>query len=197
MPITNGSLLNSTLPAGQLTLSSNYLDLATTAGQGWAQQYVPDLMEKEAEVFGNRTISGFLSQVGAEEAMTADQVVWSEQGRLHLSYKGKVSAGATATVVNGGIIEIETDIDGNDIGTDHGIRVNDTVIVASASGVMKALVTEAIRGSALIEIAGYGVVSLDTAGITETTADSGVSTTKHLVTIPALAISTISLVLIP
>ena len=52
-------------------------------------------MEKEAEVFGPRTISGFLSQVGAEEAMTADQVVWSEQSRLHLSYTGNVNS-ATA-----------------------------------------------------------------------------------------------------
>ena len=51
-------------------------------------------MEKEAEVFGPRTISGFLSQVGAEEAMTADQVVWSEQGRLHLSYLGHVHSTA-------------------------------------------------------------------------------------------------------
>jgi hypothetical protein len=47
-------------------------------------------MAQEAEVFGPRTISGFLSQVGAEEAMQADQVIWSEQGRLHLSYKGNV-----------------------------------------------------------------------------------------------------------
>ena len=45
-------------------------------------------MEAEAEVFGNRTISGFLSQVGAEEAMSSDQVIWSEQGRLHLAYTG-------------------------------------------------------------------------------------------------------------
>ena len=60
--------------------------------RGWGQQYLPDLMEKEAEVFGPRTISGFLSQVGAEEAMSADQVIWSEQGRLHLSYKGKIDA---------------------------------------------------------------------------------------------------------
>ena len=56
--ITPGSVLNSTPAAAQATLSSNYLDLATTAGQGWAQQYMPDLMEKEAEVFGQRTISG-------------------------------------------------------------------------------------------------------------------------------------------
>ncbi len=88
MSITAGDNLNSVPAQQQQTLSTNYLDLASTAGQGWAQQYVPDLMEKEAEVFGNRTISGFLAQVGAEEAMTADQVVWSEQSRLHLSYVG-------------------------------------------------------------------------------------------------------------
>ena len=50
----------------QAVTSENYLDIQDN---GWAQQYLPDLMEKEAEVFGKRTISGFLSQVGAEEAM--------------------------------------------------------------------------------------------------------------------------------
>ena len=39
------------------TLATNYIDF-TASGNGWAQQYLPDLMEKEAEVFGNRTISG-------------------------------------------------------------------------------------------------------------------------------------------
>ena len=72
----------------QATLADNYLDIATN---GWAQQYLPDLMEKEAEVYGKRTISGFLSQVSAEEAMSADQVIWSEQGILHLTYKAKSS----------------------------------------------------------------------------------------------------------
>ena len=38
--------------------AENYLDIQDN---GWAQQYLPDLMEKEAEVFGKRTISGFLS----------------------------------------------------------------------------------------------------------------------------------------
>ncbi len=163
MAITAGGLLNSVPATGQLTLSSNYLDLASTANQGWAQQYVPDLMEKEAEVFGPRTISGFLAQVGAEEAMTADQVVWSEQSRLHLSYKGVVTTKAGGTVVSGGLIEIQTDIDGNDIGTNHGIRVNDTVIIAGSAGVVKCLVTEAVRGSDAVEVAPYGTASLDTA----------------------------------
>ena len=80
MAITNGPLLNKVPSAQQQTLSSNYIDFAG-GSTGGEQQYLPDLMEKEAEVFGQRTISGFLSQVGAEEAMSADQVVWSEQSR--------------------------------------------------------------------------------------------------------------------
>ena len=61
MSITAGSNLNSVPAPQKQTLSTNYLDLNSTSG--WGQQYVPDLMEKEAEVFGPRTISGFLSQV--------------------------------------------------------------------------------------------------------------------------------------
>ena len=168
MALTPGGSLNSVAASQQQALASNYLDLASTAGQGWAQQYLPDLMEKEAEVFGPRTISGFLAQVGAEEAMTADQVVWSEQGRLHLSYKGTVQTKAGGTVVSGGIIDIDTDIDGNSMDKIHGVRVNDLVIVAGTAGVVKCLVTEAIRGTATanayIEVAPYGVASLDAAG---------------------------------
>ena len=174
MAITAGSVLNSTPSPTKQATASSYLDLATTANQGWAQQYVPDLMEKEAEVFGPRTISGFLSQVGAEEAMTADQVVWSEQGRLHLSYKGNVkSASAAGGLVSGGIIEITHDIDGNAV-TDgeDGIRVNDTVIIASASGVVKALVAESNVTAGEIDVAPYGVASLNAAGITETASQS-------------------------
>ena len=71
----------------QQTLSTNYIDFTSAATEGWAQQYLPDLMEKEAEIYGKRTIAGFLSQVGAEESSTSDRVIWSEQGRLHLAYK--------------------------------------------------------------------------------------------------------------
>ena len=136
MAITAGGNLNSTPAPIQQTLSSNYLDL--NGSGGWAQQYVPDLMDKEAEVFGQRTISGFLSQVGAEESMTADQVIWSEQGRLHLSYLGDVDAQ--------NVITIQSDIDGNNYGetgisTTHGIRKFDTVIVSNANGVYKGMVT--------------------------------------------------------
>ena len=159
MAITPGDNLNSVPSHVQQAASSNYLDLNSSTG--WAQQYLPDLMEKEAEVFGPRTISGFLSQVGAEEAMTADQVIWSEQGRLHLSYKGKIATGDTNDGADAGtgdttMVTIEEDMDGNPKTTDHGIRVNDTVIIANAAGVHKCLVVTAAANTATIDVSAYG-----------------------------------------
>jgi hypothetical protein len=160
MAITAGGSLNSVPATVKQTLQTNYLDLASTSGQGWAQQYVPDLMEQEAEVFGPRTISGFLAQVGAEEAMTADQVVWSEQGRLHLSYQGHVhstSGGADSTSQ----IDITKDIDGDTGVTsgNHGIRVNDTVVISDpTNGVVKCLVVTVATDR--IDVAPYGAAAL-------------------------------------
>jgi len=115
MAISNpGGNLNSVAAPMQQLLATNYIDFTAGATAGWAQQYLPDLMEKEAEVFGNRTISGFLSQVGAEESMTADQVIWSEQGRLHLSYIATMTTAATKTDgTDGARISIVSDIDTN------------------------------------------------------------------------------------
>jgi len=155
MAITAGSSLNSVVAPQQQTLASNYIDFTSSATAGWAQQYLPDLMEKEAEVFGNRTISGFLSQVGAEEAMTADQVIWSEQGRLHLSYVGTV---ATAGDTNG-TFTVVTDIDGSALTTTHGIRVNDIVLIASAGIVTKCLVVET-PASAVVTVEPYDKATL-------------------------------------
>ena len=169
MSILNGALLNVQPATGQSALTTNYLDLASTAGQGWAQQYLPDLMAQEAEIYGPRTISGFLSQVGAEEAMQADQVVWSEQSRLHLSYLAKCKDAST----NGGKITIEADIDGNAVGVNHAIRQNDTVLIACKTTglVCKALVKLATRSATAgvgdeITVAPYGFADLNGAGIT-------------------------------
>jgi len=150
MAITAGTNLNSVPSSQQQTLSSNYLDLAGTSGQGWAQQYLPDLMEKEAEVFGNRTISGFLSQVGAEEAMTADQVVWSEQSRLHISLKGTIDQDGNVDSYGAkGKFTITSDIDGNVVadgfgasnpGDAHGVRNHDIVLLSTPGVVVRALV---------------------------------------------------------
>ena len=157
MAITAGGSLNSVAASQQQTLSTNYIDFTSEATAGWAQQYLPDLMEKEAEIFGNRTISGFLSQVGAEEAMTADQVVWSEQSRLHLSYVCTVDKDGDTN----GTLTITTDIDGNALTTTHGIRVNDVVLIAQAGVVVKALVVETPE-SAVVTVEPYATAALST-----------------------------------
>ena len=160
MAITNGGELNSVAASQQQTLASNYIDFTSAATAGWAQQYLPDLMEKEAEVFGNRTISGFLSQVGAEESMTADQVIWSEQSRLHLSYTGTVAIQGDTN----GTFTVVSDIDGNIAGdgftpASHGVRVNDVVLIATAGIVTKALVVE-VPASAVITVEPYDKATL-------------------------------------
>jgi hypothetical protein len=105
--------------AVKATLSSAYVDLRD---QGWAQQYLPELVEKEAEVFGNRTISGFLAQVGAEEAMAADQVLWSEQGRLHIQGTGAFTGAGSAAA---GLITT--------VGATN-VRVGDTIVLTGLTG---------------------------------------------------------------
>ena len=162
MAITAGALLNKVPSAQQQTLSSNYIDFAS-GSTGWEQQYLPDLMEKEAEVFGNRTISGFLAQVGAEEAMTSDQVVWSEQSRLHLSYVGTVDADGDTN----GTFTVTHDIDGSADGENgfavasHGIRTNDIVLIAQNGVVVKALVVET-PATAVVTVEPYATAALST-----------------------------------
>ena len=113
IPVAGGGLNSVPAPSKQ-TLSSAFRRLKINATLGWAQQYLPELNGgKEAEVFGNRTISGFLAQVGAEEAMASDQVIWSEQGRLHI----KADSGAVTTPGTG-LCTL----------ADHPFRVGDTVV---------------------------------------------------------------------
>jgi len=85
----------------QSVLSTNYLQWNDKNGENFAdfaQQYLPELYEQEVERFGNRTLSGFLRMVGAEMPMTSDQVIWSEQNRLHIGYTDVSVNGTTFTV---------------------------------------------------------------------------------------------------
>lgn len=105
MPLGNFIVQNAGLTPtqDQSVLSTNYLQWTDPGSAGdfadFAQQYLPELYEQEVERFGNRTLSGFLRMVGAEMPMTSDQVIWSEQNRLHIGYENvsKVDAAGAAT----------------------------------------------------------------------------------------------------
>jgi len=115
-------------------LNSNYLSFTDATGGGsFAKQYLPELYEAEVERYGNRTIGGFLRMVGAEMPMTSDQVVWSEQNRLHVSYKDAVIAGSSHKD------KIDITVPS---GENCAIKVNQTIVVQGATGEMTALVTD-------------------------------------------------------
>ena len=97
-------LFGSIVPSQQQQLlDTNFLSFNGGAGTGdsdtFAQQYLPEIYEQEVERYGNRTLSGFLRMVGAEMPMTSDQVIWSEQNRLHISYDGCTNDGANTITI--------------------------------------------------------------------------------------------------
>ena len=148
------------------TLAQNYVDFTSAAGS-WAQQYLPDLLEKEAEIYGKRTISGFLAQVGAEEASSADRVLWSEQGRLHLAYTATYNDNNTDyTIVN--------DIDGNSVGAYNCIRVGDMFLMSVADKTARGYVSHIDPDgddTDQIRVIAYAAANMATAlGSTATTA---------------------------
>jgi len=122
----------------QTALSTNYLQWNDAAGANFAdfaQQYLPELYEQEVERFGNRTLSGFLRMVGAEMPMTSDQVIWSEQNRLHIGYEDVSVNVAT------GVFTVNIPAGGNEVV----IRENQTFVVYDpVSGTtLRGLVTSA------------------------------------------------------
>tara|TARA_Y100000389_G_C17445534_1_gene511368 strand:+ start:193 stop:1599 length:1407 start_codon:yes stop_codon:yes gene_type:complete len=64
----------------------------------FTKQFLPDVYEKEAEIYGNRSISSFLRMVSAEMPSTSDEIRWVEQGRLHTRYEDIAISGNVFTV---------------------------------------------------------------------------------------------------
>jgi len=124
----------------QVAAPYNYLDFTSGAGNDFGQQYLPEIYEQEVERYGNRTLSGFLRMVGAEMPMSSDQVVWSEQNRLHISYDGVVSTADTAIIT---IQEDTTPADPKNF-VQNVISIGQTVVVTdTATGAeLKCYVTD-------------------------------------------------------
>jgi len=125
----------------QQLLDTNYLKFndGVAGTDTFAQQYLPEIYEQEVERYGNRTLSGFLRMVGAEMPMSSDQVIWSEQNRLHVAYDG---CSAAAAVGNTNVVTIPA-------GVDNVISVNDTVVVLdpATGGEAKCLVSASAAGA--------------------------------------------------
>jgi hypothetical protein len=145
----------------QEVLNSNYLKFNEGAND-FAQQYLPEVYEQEVERYGNRTLSGFLRMVGAEMPMTSDQVIWSEQNRLHISYDNCTYAGGTPSQ-----LDIPVGGAGNTL-VENVISINDTVVIMdTVSGVEgKAIVTARAAGSITIQFFDSAAATLTSKGFT-------------------------------
>ena len=145
----------------QEVLQTNYLqwtDPAAADFTSFAQQYLPEIYEAEVERYGNRTLSGFLRMVGAELPMTSDQVIWSEQNRLHIAYDSCTFVSATGVItLNPGAVA----------GVFNVISVNSTVVVMDDFGnEAKCLVTASTPGAAgTITVQVYTAANLAGAGL--------------------------------
>ena len=169
MPFQNSgagtALANLTPRPTQITAWDNYMSFDSASGGGtFLQQFLPEIYEKEVERYGKRTVSGFLKMVGAEMPLASDQVIWSEQGRLHIAYDDSV-AGEDCNIV----VAADNTIA---LPTGHQVQINDTIIVRNltqaSAPVMKARVS-AVNGSGGAPAS--GIVALPYA--TNDFADSG------------------------
>ena len=82
--------------------AGNYIDFTDSSFNQWAQQFLPDVYEQEVERYGNRSIGSFLRMVSAEMPSTSDQIIWTEQGRLHTRYANAIYLSAAATMPTSG-----------------------------------------------------------------------------------------------
>ncbi len=141
----------------------NYLDFTNSDFSQWTQQFLPDVYDQEINIYGNRTISSFLKMVSAEMPTTSDQIIWTEQGRLHTRYTNVVASAQISASAATATFHVPEAQEGGSI-SDIVYRVGQTVMIQAqnASG-------ETLKGAgnaALLK----GVI---TALVTSTTAGSG------------------------
>jgi hypothetical protein len=154
----------------KVALTENYLSF-TDGTNTFAQQYLPELYEAEVERYGNRTLQGFLRMVGAEMPMTSDQIIWSEQNRLHVSYNTAVVGGTGTTVT----VTLPAGSDG--AGSQCAIRKGQTVVVSNGLASVKARVSNVALASgtspnrtAVVTVETYKVAELNTGGLADAAA---------------------------
>jgi hypothetical protein len=160
----------------QQALDTNYLNFTDPTNAdfvSFAQQYLPEIYEQEVERYGNRTLSGFLRMVGAEMPMASDQVIWSEQNRLHVAYTGVnvVSAAGNTLLIESDLTPATADAYVANV-----ISKNQTIVIMNpATGLeVKAIVTlsgandtssDAANGA--LTVAPYTAATLAAAGFTD------------------------------
>ena len=70
----------------------NYIDIFD-----YTSQYKPDAYEQLISIYGDQSLLGMIFELGSEEAISSDQYIWTEKGRLHTSYSAVTRSGNVFT----------------------------------------------------------------------------------------------------
>ncbi|QQV89721.1 structural protein /major capsid protein [Cellulophaga phage Calle_1] len=88
-----------TVPSYQISPSSvkapsqtNYIDVFD-----YTNQFAPDAYEELVSIYGDQSLTGMIFNLGSEEAISSDQYIWTEKGRLHTSYESVARTGNVFT----------------------------------------------------------------------------------------------------
>jgi hypothetical protein len=157
----------------QQALETNYLNFTDPNNAdfvSFAQQYLPEIYEAEVERYGNRTLSGFLRMVGAEMPMASDQVIWSEQNRLHIAYTGVDVVSAAGNTL---LIPVNLTPSNPADFVQNVISINQTIVIMNpATGLeVKAIVTASNVTTGALTVAPYTAATLAAAGFTDSMDD--------------------------
>jgi hypothetical protein len=150
-PATLANLAHLTPRPVKGLFGDNYLSLAD---MDFTQQFLPEVYEKEIERYGNRTITGFLRMVGAEMPMASDQVVWSEQGRLHIAYDNVTTAAAAAKTISLPDATTSPDLKAPLLGPNMTVVISKGNVTAKAF--IKSIVTPQVGTNVAYNIEVYG-----------------------------------------
>lgn len=109
--------------------SNNYISVFD-----YSDQFDTGLHEQLSSIYGNQSITGLLYMMGDESSFESDQVIWTEEGRLHTVYKDVARAGSVFTK------------------NDHVFRVNETIHISDVGftrlGIITAVTTNTFTASA-------------------------------------------------
>lgn len=134
--------------AEQIATQQNYI-----TNFDFLNQYLPDTYEEEFARYGDRSVSSFLRQMGAEIPSTSDLIKWTEQGRLFVKYvdveSGDAAASDTATLT------VNDTLDPGDGGIAY--RVGQTVHISAngGTGFNKGIITAVDTGAGTFDVAYY------------------------------------------
>jgi len=129
---TGAALAHLTPRPDKSLFAGNYLSI-TGNDFNFTKQFLPEVYEKEVERYGNRTVGGFLRMVGAEMPMASDQVVWAEQGRIHVAFDDcSLAAGGDAAL---------NKITFSSTANAAYINIGDTVVISKGGKTAKCYVT--------------------------------------------------------